>query len=156
MKNYFGPIFDHLTIVNKNLKFIIHSHKISYLCAVFKSYVMLKAIFFNFLFLFSLSAVAFAEGEAIADDFGKEKPKNFSLDNKSSKQLHSFSLRSGMYFKGENLINTESTANATYSNLNIISFQKGQNTYLLPYKKKAILNKLTFNPNEILRNYSGR
>ncbi len=117
---------------------------------------MLKAIFFNLLFIFSLSAVAFAEGESIADDFGKEKPKNFSLDNKSSKQLHSFSLRSPMYFKGENLINTESTASATYSNLNIVSFQKGQNSYLLPYKKKAVLNKLTFNPNEILRNYSGK
>ncbi len=117
---------------------------------------MLKAIFFNLLFIFSLSAVAFAEGEAVADDFGKEKPKNFSLDNKSSKQLNSFSLRSPMYFKGENLINTESVSNATYSNVNIISFQKGQNSYLLPYKKKAILNKLTFNPNEILRSYSGK
>jgi hypothetical protein len=117
---------------------------------------MLKAIFFNLLFIFSLSAVAFAEGEAVADDFGKEKPKNFSLDNKSSKQLHSFSLRSGMYFKGENLINAESSASSSYATLNIISFQKGQSSYLLPYKKKAILNKLTFNPNEILRNYSGK
>lgn len=118
---------------------------------------MLKAIFFNLLFIFSLSAVAFAEGESTADDFGKEKPKNFSLDNKSSKQLHSFSLRSPMYFKGENLINVESPTSSTYPNLNIVSFQKGQNSsYLLPYKKKAVLNKLTFNPNEILRNYSGK
>lgn len=117
---------------------------------------MLKAIFFNLLFIFSLSAVAFAEGEALADDFGKEKPKNFSLDNKSSKQLNSFSLRSRMYFKGENLFNAAPAANSNYSSLNIISFSKGQTTDLLPYKKKAILNKLTFNPNEILRNYSGK
>lgn len=117
---------------------------------------MLKAIFFNLLFIFSLSAVASAEGEGTADDFGKEKPKNFSLDNKSGKHLHSFSLRSGMYFKGENLINVESASSKTYSTLNIISFQKGQNSYLLPYKKKAVLTKLTFNPNEILRNYSNK
>jgi len=41
-------------------------------------------------------------------------------------------------------------------NLNSITFQKGENSYLLPYKKKAVLNKLTFNPNELLRNYSGK
>ncbi|GAB3432868.1 hypothetical protein [Niabella aquatica] len=116
---------------------------------------MLKAIFFNLLFIFSLSAAAYAEGEGTADNFNKEKPtKSFSLDNKSGTQLHSFSLRSGMYFKGENLINTESPANKGY--LNNLSFEKGQTSNLLPYKKKAILNKITFNPNELLRNYPGK
>ncbi|HMR84919.1 MAG TPA: hypothetical protein PKE30_17355 [Niabella sp.] len=116
---------------------------------------MLKAIFFNLLFIFSLSAAAYAEGEVAAENLSKEKPKSFSLDNKPGAQLHSFSLRSGMYFKGENLINTEAASGKTYSNNNL-SFEKSQNSYLLPSKKKAILNKITFNPNELLRNYPGK
>lgn len=119
---------------------------------------MLKALFFNVLFIFSFSAMAFAEGEANTDDLGKEKPKGYSL-GKSDKQNYSFSLRSGMYFKGENFIEAQSAAINKFNNLNpgnTITFQKGQNSYLLPYKKKAILNKLTFNPNELLRNYSAK
>jgi hypothetical protein len=116
---------------------------------------MLKAVFFNLLFIFSLSAVTHAEGEVVADNLSKEKPKSFSLDSKPGTQLHSFSLRSGMYFKGENLINTEVAASKAYSNNNL-SFEKSQNSYLLPSKKKAILNKITFNPNELLRNYPGK
>jgi len=117
---------------------------------------MLKAIFFNVLFFFSLSAVAFAEGDSSAEERGKEKPKNFSLDNKGEKQAQSFTLKSGMYFKGENLINAEPGFNHNYTTtLNMISFKEHPG-YLLPSKKKAILNKLTFNPNELLRNYSGK
>lgn len=119
---------------------------------------MLKALFFNVLFIFSFSAIAFAEGEVSTDDFGKEKPKGYTI-GKSDKQNYSFSLRSGMYFKGENLIEAKSAGINNTANLNIgntITFQKGQNSYILPYKKKAILNKLTFNPNELLRNYSAK
>lgn len=121
----------------------------------------MKALFFNLLFIFFLSAVTFAaEDAATVDHTGrdKEKPsKNAGVLDKSNSN-YAFSLRSGMYFKGGNLINTESatSANAKYFNLNNINFEKGQNSYLLPYKKKAVLNKLTFNPNELLRNYSGR
>ncbi|WP_346237085.1 hypothetical protein ABDK00_012395 [Niabella insulamsoli] len=115
---------------------------------------MIKAIFLNLLFIFSCSA-AFAGEEVVENDLGKEKPKNgFSLDQKSAKQVHSFSLRSGMYFKGENIINVESRATSDYDFS--INLQKSQSSYLLPYKKKALLNKLTFNPNELLRNYSGK
>ncbi|MFT4095319.1 MAG: hypothetical protein QM640_16950 [Niabella sp.] len=125
---------------------------------------MLKVILFNALFILALAATAFAEGEGAAgDDYGKEKPKNkFSLENnrfRKQQQLNSFSLRSGMYFKGENLINSESSTNSGGLHMNVannITFQKGQNNYLLPYKKKAVLSKLTFNPNELLRNYSGK
>lgn len=118
---------------------------------------MRKIIFFNLLILFSFTGVLHAEGEGIADNFNKEKPKNFSLDKKISvNQFNSFSLRSGMYFKGENVINTESNTEKGYSNFNVVTFQKSLNSFLTPAKKKAVLNKITFNPNELLRNYSGR
>ncbi|HOZ85492.1 MAG TPA: hypothetical protein PK191_08375 [Niabella sp.] len=109
--------------------------------------------------MFSFSVVVFAEGENNnTEDPGKNKLKGFSLENRQSvdKQFYSFSLRSGMYFKGENLINGSHAQPNNNVNLNSITFQKGENSYLLPYKKKAVLNKLTFNPNELLRNYSGK
>lgn len=113
---------------------------------------MLKGILFNTLFFLLLTTAAHAEGEGNTEDFGKEKPKNgFSLD-RNNKELNSFSLRSTMMFKGENVINNLSS---NYINFNTsITFQKGQNSYLLPYKKKVMLNKVTFNPNESLRNFS--
>ncbi len=116
-----------------------------------------KAIFFNILFIFSLSAMAWAEGEVVANDLGKEKPKSsYILDSKSGKDVRSFSLRSGINFKGENLINTAPSTNSSYLQfLNNDNYMKEQN-YLQPSKRKAILSKLTFNPNELLRNYSGK
>lgn len=118
---------------------------------------MVKALFFNMLFIFSLSAIAFAEGEVNINELGKEKPRGYAPDNKSGREVRSFSLRSGMYFKGENLINAAPASNSSYFHfLDTDNYPKEQNNYLLPSKKKAILNKLTFNPNELLRNYSGR
>ncbi|WP_460767416.1 hypothetical protein [Niabella terrae] len=110
-------------------------------------------------FALAISGVARAEGEGNINDLGKdgkEKPKSgFSLDNKQEKHLTSFSLRSNMSFKGENLIQAAPATN--YVNFNTsISYQKGQNSYLMPYKKKVILRKVTFNPNEVVRSYTGR
>ena len=117
---------------------------------------MLKAILFNFLFIGALISSVHAEVEVVADNLNKDKPKSFSLNGKTVNRNQSLSLRSGMYFKGENLINSESAAPSPYVILNNISFEKGQNSYLMPPKKKAILNKITFNPNELLRNYSNK
>ncbi|TXI34212.1 MAG: hypothetical protein E6Q58_01820 [Niabella sp.] len=119
---------------------------------------MVKALLLNLLFLLSFSAVVYAEGENNTEDPGKDKLKGFMIDNKTikDKEFYSFSLKSGMYFKGENLIGSEAPQVNNHINFNSITFQKGENSYLLPYKKKAVLNKLTFNPNELLRNYSGK
>ena len=52
-----------------------------------------------------------------------------------------FSLRSGYSYRGNQVIN--STTDKKYINLNtVVSFQKGNNTYILPLKKKAILDKV--------------
>lgn len=132
-----------------------------YLCSVryFNNCkIMLKALFFNVAFIFSFSVVAIAAEEVYADTYGKEKPKGYTIGSKKEKLNQSFTLRSGMYFKGENIIDvpSEISKNSSFNWANNITFQKSQNSYVLPHKKKAILNKLTFNPNEVLRNYSAK
>ncbi len=40
-----------------------------------------------------------------------------------------------------------------YINLNtVITYQKGNTTYIMPLKKKVLLDKITFNPNPATRN----
>ncbi len=120
---------------------------------------MIKTIILNAFFILSVSMMAFAGVEANSvEDFGKEKPKGFSLENRTIKQHHSFSLRSGICFKGENLINSNPASdNGCVNYGGTFSIQNPSNGLQLPQQKKtAILSKLTFNPNELLRNYSGK
>lgn len=135
-------------------------HKIHYLCGILKLYkhrIMIKITLLNILFIFTLSAVAFAEGDGVSDDLGKDKPKGYSTFIKSEKQISSFSLRSGLYFKGENVINSEPTVYTNkYFDFNNVTTQKESLNNIPVSKKNAILSKITFNPNELLRNYSGK
>jgi hypothetical protein len=58
------------------------------------------------------------------------------LTNKT--QASSFSLRSGYTFRGSQVINTQSER---FVNLNtVITYQKGNTTYILPLKKKVLLD----------------
>ena len=83
-----------------------------------------------------------------------------SKNGKSSRPLLSvkttvnpglFSLQSGYRFRGNEVINTEEDK---YLNLNtFVTYQQGRTTYIMPLKKKVILNgKITFNPNAATRN----
>lgn len=113
----------------------------------------MKVTFFNILFLLGFAIASSAATEiSIAENFGKEKPKKgFSAENRDSKMNH-FSLGSQMSFRGEKVINNNNT---NYINFNTsITYQKGQNSYIVPFKKKVVINRVTFNPNEILRSYS--
>ncbi|MGJ7033587.1 hypothetical protein [Niabella hirudinis] len=117
---------------------------------------MLKTFLLTVLFVLAVGGVSFAtENTATDADHGKDKPKNgyVAAENKFEKQLSSFSLRSDYQFRGDRVLTNTSTTNNNYINLNTsISYQKGANTYVVPYKKKVILNRFTFNPNESLRN----
>ncbi|MBK7100114.1 MAG: hypothetical protein IPH58_19760 [Sphingobacteriales bacterium] len=109
---------------------------------------MFKTFLFNMLILLGLGGVSYASDRVSSDLFGKEKPKSYFQDNelKNEKQLNSFSLRSDMQFRGKEVI--KSQADYNYLNLNTsITYQKGNNNYVLPYRKNVILNRITFNPN---------
>lgn len=113
---------------------------------------MYKAFLFNILLLLVLGGSVYASETIVAEMYGKEKPKSFLLESnlKTEKQLNSFSLRSDMQFRGEEVI--KSTSNYNYISLNTsVTYQKGRNNYVLPYRKSVILNRITFNPNS---NYS--
>ncbi|ANH79927.1 hypothetical protein A8C56_02095 [Niabella ginsenosidivorans] len=117
---------------------------------------MLKTFLLSTIFVLVIGGVSYAnEDPSVNFDRGKEKSKSaYFSDSRFNGQLNSFSLRSKYQFRGDKLLTNESSNN-NYVNLNTsISYQKGQNTYIVPYKKKVVLNRFTFNPNETLRNYS--
>ncbi len=76
--------------------------------------------------------------------------KKSLLSTKTTLLPGSFSLRSGYNFRGTQVINTE---DSRYINLNtVINYQNGHTSYIIPLKKKVILNdKVVFNPNAATR-----
>ncbi len=97
--------------------------------------------------LIGVSAAAFA---TLGDGKVKTtKPSKSLLSNKSQAGTATFSLRSGYEFRGNQVF---SKKEERYVNLNTtLSFQKGHTTYIVPMKKKVLLDKVTFNPNEASR-----
>ncbi len=58
-----------------------------------------------------------------------------------------FTLRSGYQYRGSVIINT--APEYKYITLNrVITYQKGNQTYILPMKKKVLLDKVNFNLNK--------
>ena len=97
-----------------------------------------------FILLSVLSVAAFA---SLGDGKKSDKSKRSLLTNKSGS--NKFSLKSGYQFRGSQVINMNSKS---YISTNtVVSFQKGHTTYVLPMKKKVILEKVTFNPNSATR-----
>ena len=97
------------------------------------------------LILLSASFVAFAtlgDGKKAAES---KRPSKSLLSTKTSIPAGFFSLKSGFNFKGNQLIQLQS---AEFINLNsFATYQFGNSTYILPLKKKVLLDKVTFNPN---------
>lgn len=58
-----------------------------------------------------------------------------------------FTLRSGYQYRGSSIFNTN--AANKYIVLNqVITYQKGNQTYILPMKKKVLLDKVSFKPSQ--------
>jgi hypothetical protein len=87
--------------------------------------------------LITASVAAFA---TLGDGGKKDKP--FGKPERYS--ARSFSLRSDYRFKANNLFNSRPSK---FIMLNtVVTYQKGNATYVLPLKKKVFLDKVTFNP----------
>ncbi len=81
----------------------------------------------------------------------KDKPEIKLLTLKSSVKAETkISLRQNYSFRGNQVI---ATTKEQYINLNtVVTYQQGNITYVMPVKKKVLLNgKLTFNPNTATR-----
>ena len=79
---------------------------------------------------------------------GKTNSKSL-LSNKKNTAPGSFSLKSGYSYRDIQVTKTENN----FINLNtVVTYQKGNSTYVLPLKKKVLLSKITFNPDHKTRN----
>ncbi|MFT3904101.1 MAG: hypothetical protein QM727_13075 [Niabella sp.] len=122
---------------------------------------MLRGVYhIMFIAALFMSGITYAASDVLGADFhDKDKSKRFFETKVEEKGLNAFSLRSGLQFRGEKVIdNSEATAN--YLSLNTLSSNKtkGQMNYTFTYnsKKKLVQNRVTFNPNEAIRNYGIR
>ncbi len=77
--------------------------------------------------------------EAWADRGIGKKNKNKTILNISApadiKNSIGFNLKSGLSYKGS-LLNTRSTMGNSIINTSIVTYQKGNTTYIIPYKNK--------------------
>jgi hypothetical protein len=89
------------------------------------------------LLLIAVSAVAsFA---TLGDGKKKSNSSKSSLLSSKTTRPGSFSLRSGYTYRGNQVINTQ--PQNKYISLNsTVTYQKGNTTYIVPLKKKVILN----------------
>ncbi|HVG42464.1 MAG TPA: hypothetical protein VM888_12695 [Chitinophagaceae bacterium] len=97
------------------------------------------------LLLVSSSIAAFA---TLGDGSKKTTNKSSLLSLKTSNQKYkSFSLRSGYNFRGNHIL--DAPKGGTFILLNTtVTYQKGNTTYILPMKKKVLLDKITFAPTQ--------
>jgi hypothetical protein len=69
------------------------------------------------------------------------KPTNTILSGRTAINTNQFSLKSGYSFKGSQVLN--SSADKKYFNLNtVVTLQRGNTTYTIPLKKKAVFDKV--------------
>ena len=100
--------------------------------------------------LITVSVASFA---TLGDGINKKKPLQPKklLTYKHTTPSKSFSLKSGYNYSGESLL---SIASKKYFELNtVVTFNKGNTTYILPMKRKLLLDKVTFNPAGSTKSY---
>lgn len=97
------------------------------------------------IFIILLAVSSFGAFATLGD--GKGKPKNKSLLSKRTVSIvpGSFSLKSGYNYRGNQVINQQKDNQFILLNTTI-TFQKGHTTYILPLKRKVLLDKIKFNP----------
>lgn len=90
--------------------------------------------------LLTMSLVAFAT----LGDGGKKESRNFG-SNHLAYSSKNFSIKSQFNYRSSNLL--AQPANNQFITLNSTAiFQKGNTTYVLPLKRKPVLDKIRFNP----------
>lgn len=97
-----------------------------------------------------LAATTVAAFATLGDGKAKSyKSKKSLLSSKTVLTPGTFSLKSGYNFRGNEVLTFEKER---YININtVITYQKGNSTYIMPLKKKVLLDKITFNPNPVTR-----
>jgi uncharacterized lipoprotein YehR (DUF1307 family) len=93
------------------------------------------------LVLLTASCMAFA----ISGDGGKKDTRKFHPNAPFSYSSKNFSLKTRYNYRSSDLLSQPSSRN--YITLNTTAvFQKGNTTYVLPMKRKVVLDKIKFDP----------
>jgi len=71
----------------------------------------------------------------------KEKPRKALLSERTTVTNGTFSLKSGYTYRGNNVFNVNSERSVSFNT--VVNYQKGHTTYVLPLKKKVILENVT-------------
>jgi len=89
--------------------------------------------------------VCFVTLVATADrgGFGRRNKIHFNIITLNSlKSSIGFNLKSGLTYRGNTILNKQQVENSIFTN-NIVSYQKGNTIYLLPYKQKVLIQSYT-------------
>ena len=84
--------------------------------------------------------ICFIAYVAVADrgGFGRRNKIHFNIVTLSTlKNSISFNLKSGLYYRGNTVLNKQQINNSIFSS-SIISYQKGNTIYILPFKQKVL------------------
>lgn len=82
---------------------------------------------------------------AIADrgGFGRRNKIHFNITTLNTlKNSVIFNLRSGLNYKGATILNHQVAGNSIFTN-SLLSYQKGNTVYILPYKQKVLIQSYT-------------
>lgn len=93
------------------------------------------------LMLLTASCMAFA----ISGDGGKKDSKRFNSTTAFSFNSKNFSLKTRYNYRSSDLLSQPSSRNFITLNTTAV-FQKGNTTYVLPMKRKVVLDKIKFDP----------
>lgn len=93
-----------------------------------------------------ITATALGAFASLGDGKGKAKEKNKSVlsSQKIDTRNRTISLKSGYHYRGSQIFNRQIDDNCIMLNTTI-TLHKGNTTYILPLKRKVILNKIKFN-----------
>lgn len=96
------------------------------------------------LLLVTASVAAFA---TLGDGGTPKKPTQGKtlLTHKPVYNYKLFSLKTGYNYRGNNIFGHQKTENKYVTQNTLITYEKGNTTYILPMKKKLVLNTIKFN-----------
>ncbi len=104
--------------------------------------------------LLLIAASTFVAFASLGDGKTKDKDKKNILlsPKKSFTSIKDFTLKSNYQFRGSQIINEQNDEPFIMLNTNI-TVQKGNTTYIMPLKKKVILEKVKFTLNQYNSRY---
>lgn len=92
-----------------------------------------------FILLCSLAYVAIAD----RGGFGRRNKIHFNIITLNTlKSSIGFNLKSGLAYKGNAVLSYQQIGNSIFAN-SIVSYQKGNTIYILPYKQKVMVQSYT-------------